>query len=44
MNYFANAADTLGIIFFKFPDERTMIEIEENMNKYVQIVLRGDNE
>ncbi|MEY8434000.1 ATP-grasp domain-containing protein [Lachnospiraceae bacterium 48-42] len=44
VNYFANAANALGIIFFKFPDERTMIEIEENMNKYVQIVLQGDNE
>lgn len=43
VNYFANAANALGIIFFKFPNERTMIEMEEHMNEYVQIVLQGDN-
>lgn len=42
VNYFANAANALGIIFFKFPDERTMIDMEEHMNKHVRIVLRGD--
>lgn len=42
VNYFANAANALGIIFYKFPDEHTMIEMEEHMNEYVRIVLQGD--
>lgn len=42
MNYFANAANALGIVFFKFPDQRTMISMEEHMNEYVKIVLKGD--
>ena len=40
--YFANAANALGIVFFKFPDQDTMISMEEHMNEHVRIVLRGD--
>lgn len=42
VNFFANAADALGIVFFKFPDFETMISMEERMNDYVEIVLQGD--
>ena len=42
VNFFANAANALGIIFFKFPDEHMMIKMEEHMNEYVRIVLQGD--
>lgn len=42
VNYFANAANALGIIFFKFPDQETMIGMEEHMNEHVKIVLQGD--
>lgn len=41
-NYFANAANALGIVFFKFPDQETMITMEEHMNEHVRIVLQGD--
>ena len=44
INYFTNAAYALGIIFFKFPDQDTMIFMEEHMNEHVKIVLRGDIE
>ncbi len=39
--YFANAANALGIVFFKFPDQETMISMEEHMNEHVRIVLQG---
>ncbi len=39
VHYFSNAADALGIVFFKFPDVHIMDEMEENMNKYIQVVL-----
>lgn len=42
--YFSNAAYALGIIFFKFPDQETMINMEEHMNEHVRIVLQGDKE
>ena len=42
VNYFANAANALGIVFFKFPDQETMISMEEHMNERVRIVLKGD--
>lgn len=42
VDYFANASNALGIIFFKFPDQDTMISMEEHMNEHVKIVLRGD--
>lgn len=42
VHYFANAADALGIVFFKFPDGQVMEEFEENMNKYIQVVLKTD--
>lgn len=41
VHYFSNAADALGIVFFKFPDQETMISVEEHMNDYVHIVLEG---
>lgn len=44
INYFTNAAYALGIIFFKFPNQDTMIFMEEHMNEHVKIVLRGDIE
>lgn len=44
VRYFSNAAYALGIIFFKFPDQETMIDMEERMSKHVKIVLRGDEE
>ena len=40
---FSNSADAIGIIFFKFPDEQTMIDMEEHMNDHVKIVLEGDS-
>ena len=42
VEYFANAANALGIVFFKFPDKTTMIEMEEQMNCHVQIKLQGE--
>lgn len=42
VNYFANAADALGIVFFKFPNQETMISLEEHMNEHVRIVLEED--
>ena len=42
VNIFANAANALGIIFFKFPGQEIMIKMEEHMNEHVQIVLQGD--
>ena len=42
VDYFANASNALGIIFFKFPNQDTMISMEEHMNEHVKIVLRGD--
>lgn len=41
--YFSNAAYALGIIFFQFPDQETMVHMEEHMNEHVKIVLQGDN-
>lgn len=40
--FFSNAAYAVGIIFFKFPDQATMIYMEEHMNEHVRIVLQGD--
>lgn len=44
VNYFANAANALGIVFFHFPDQNTMITMEEHMDEHVRIVLKGDAE
>ena len=41
IHFFSNAADALGIIFFKFPDRETMISMEEHMNEHVKIAIRG---
>ena len=35
--FFSNASDCIGILFFKFPDMETMINAENNMNRYVKI-------
>ena len=43
VDYFANASNALGIIFFRFPSQELMIKMEEEMNKHVRIVLQGDN-
>lgn len=42
VEFFSNAANALGIVFFRFPDQKTMIDMEEQMNRHVRIVLRGD--
>ncbi len=42
VEFFANSANALGIIFFKFPDRDTMITMEENMNDHVRIMLEGE--
>lgn len=41
VHFFSNAAHALGIVFFKFPDEHTMIDMENNMNENVKISLGG---
>ena len=42
VDYFANAANAIGIVFFKFPDQEMMIDMEEHMNEHIRIVLQGD--
>ena len=42
VDFFANAANALGIVFFRFPDQEIMIRMEEHMNEHVQIVLQSD--
>ena len=42
VNFFGNASNVLGIVFFKFPDRETMIRMEESMNEHVKIVLQGE--
>ncbi len=42
VRFFANAAYALGIIFFKFPDQETMIAVEEHANEHVKIIFKGD--
>ena len=42
VNFFANAANALGIVFFRFPDKETMISMEEHMNDHVKIFLKDD--
>lgn len=42
VHFFSNASDALGIIFLKYPDQKTMIKMEDNMNNYVKIVLQGE--
>lgn len=43
VKYFSDASDALGIVFFRFPDQVTMIKMEESMNDHIKIVLQGDN-
>ena len=42
VSYFSNASHAIGIVFFRFPDQKTMIETEEHINDHIRIVLRGD--
>ena len=42
VNYFGNAANALGIVFFKFPDQVSMIWMEDHMNEHVKIILQGE--
>lgn len=44
VNYFANASNALGIIFFKFPNQELMIRMEEEMSDHVKIVLQDDHD
>ena len=41
--FFSNAAYALGIVFFKFPDQNTMISVEDHMDSYIQIDLQERN-
>lgn len=43
VQYFSNAADALGIVFLKFPDEKTMLEMEDHMNEHIRVILQGEN-
>lgn len=40
VEYFDNAAKCLGIIFFKFPDEKTMQNVLEHINELIAIELQ----
>lgn len=42
VNYFANATDAVGIVFFKFPNQEMMIDMESNMNEHIKVVLQED--
>ena len=39
VHFFANAADALGIVFFRFPDEQTMIGMEERINRHIHVIV-----
>ena len=41
VEYFRNASDSLGVVFFKFPNQEIMLEMEKNMNKYVKIAVKS---
>lgn len=40
VEYFDNAAKCLGIVFFKFPDEKTMQNVLEHINELIAIELQ----
>jgi biotin carboxylase len=42
VNYFANASDAIGIIFFKFYCEEEMHNYLQNMSDYVKVVLQEE--
>jgi len=42
VEFFNNAADVVGIVFFEFPNLEIMMGMEENMNDHVRIILQGD--
>lgn len=42
VNYFSNAAYALGIVFLKFTDKDTMLQMEEHMDEHVQILMQGE--
>ena len=43
VHFFSNAADALGIVFFKFDHEDIMHKMLTNMWDHVHIILQGDN-
>ena len=44
IEFFSNASNAIGVFFFKFPNQDTMIRMEESMNEHIKIVLQGDKE
>lgn len=42
VEYFDNAAKTLGIVFLHFDSEETMKKILEDINSHIEIILQGD--
>ena len=40
VNFFANAANAIGIVFMKFPGKEKMLEMMDHMNRYIQIKLK----
>ena len=42
VRYFSNASDALGIVFFRFPDQETMIRAEEQMKDHIRVLVRSD--
>lgn len=40
VEYFDNASKCLGIVFFKFPDEKTMKNVLEHINDFINIELQ----
>ena len=39
VEFFNNASKCLGIIFMRFPNEETMMDVLENVNKLISVVL-----
>ena len=44
VNCFGNAADAVGIVFFKFPNQEMMIKMENSINEHISVVLQGERE
>lgn len=44
VEYFDNAAKALGIVFFKFSEEDQMRSFLPDINRYVSVVLKGEEE
>lgn len=39
---FSNAAYAIGIVFMKFPDNKTMLRMLNNINEHIRIILKED--